>query len=201
LTTASFNVTATKKIKGKHRTENLIKKAKMQSGESMVKIDWSDGNQHRVPSVFLRDNCQCNVCFNSQTKQRLCDILKITQTDFTTSMVSVTQDGDKLQIQWPDGHVSEFDSNWLRERLIPENIDESKGLIDSESVLWGSEISESIPAVDFPQMMRDDEVLFKWLDNVRRYGVALVTNTPKELGQLQVIGERVGVLKSTLYGY
>ena len=118
--------------------------------------------------------------------------------------MSVTDDRMGVQITWSDGHVSSFDANWLLERKLPEDKPSFvHGNIIRDGVkLWGkNEIQENIPQLGtFDQFITDDETLYKWLDSLHTYGIALLTDASTELGQLHRVGAQVGHLKPTMLG-
>jgi hypothetical protein len=69
--------------------------------------------------------------------------------------------------------------------------------------LWGPEMSEggNMPTFQFKKLLNDDQELYKWLVTmITQTGIARVENAPKEKGQLQILGERVGYLMETTYG-
>ena len=45
-------------------------KTAIDDAAEMVTITWEDGQIDKYPSVWLRDNCQCNNCFDHASKQR-----------------------------------------------------------------------------------------------------------------------------------
>ena len=130
--------------------------------------------------------------------------MQICATDYSGTLVSVTDDRMGVQVRWPDDHVSTFDANWLLERKLPEDETSSvHGNIIRDGVkLWGkNEMQGNIPQLGtFDQFMMDDETLYKWLDSLHTYGIALLTDVPTEFGQLHRVGARVGHLKPTMYG-
>ena len=131
-------------------------------------------------------------------------ILQICTTDYSGTLVSVTGDRMGVQVTWPDGHVSSFDANWLLQRKLPEDKPYSvHGNIIHDGVkLWDKkEMQGNIPQLGtFDQLMTDDETLYKWMDTLHTYGIALFTDVPTELGQLHRLGARVGHLRPTMYG-
>ena len=52
----------------------------------------------------------------------------------------------------------------------------------------------------FEDILNDEEVQFNWLNSLYRYGIALVTDTPVQEGQLEKLGNLVGYLRMTAYG-
>jgi len=119
--------------------------------------------------------------------------------------VDVLQNGDQISITWPDKHVSVFNSNWLHSRRLPEEKDMSKerSTLRREGVkFWNAEqLQGKIPRYDFQEVIEDDFKLFEWLQSLHSVGIALVTNTPRQPGELNKLCSRVGYSKTTHYGY
>ena len=114
-------------------------------------------------------------------------------------------DGTKLSITWPDSHVSLLEADWLFEKRLSESESESEA-IDCKEVttrkmtLWGNEFKDKVPRLKFENILYDEEVQFDWLNSLYQYGIALVTDTPIQEGQLEKLGELVGYLRMTAYG-
>ena len=69
--------------------------------------------------------------------------------------------------------------------------------------LWGHEMTdeEKVPTFQFEHLLNEEEEVYKWLVTLAtKTGLAKVENTPKELGQVIKLGERVGYLAQTSCG-
>ena len=97
-----------------------------------------------------------------------------------------------------------MDANWLLECKLPEDKPSfvHGNIIGHGVKLWGkNEKQGNIPQLGtFDQFMTDDETLYKWLDSLHTYGIALLTDASTELDQLHGVGARVGRLKPTMLG-
>ena len=84
-----------------------------------VQLQLNTGEVSMFPTSWLRDNCQCNNCFNHQAEGRS---LLMQDYDVNPAIkdVSVLMSG-KLDIEWLDGHRSEFSWNWLKNRSFNDN--------------------------------------------------------------------------------
>lgn len=158
---------------------------------------WSDGQETAYPYVWLRDNCQCPECYNPTASQRLI-LIRNLDVDVTPSAL-YTED-ETLRIRWSDGHKSEYDFNWLyKRRFASDAREENSRWLSCKVKPWGSDIQ--LPTGDFTQIMKDDMALLNWIEKLEEYGLFLVKNTPAELGQLDKLGKRIGILRETNYGY
>ena len=60
---------------------------------------------------------------------------------------------------------------------------------------------QKVPTFQFEKLLNDEEEVYKWLVTLAtKTGLAKVENTPKELGQVIKLGERVGYVVQTCYG-
>jgi len=171
----------------------------------MLNVTWSNDTVNRYPFVYLRDNCQCSECFHETSLQRSFDTVGQLNSHIQPERVDVLQNGDQISITWPDKHVSVFNSNWLHSRRLPEEKDMSKerSTLRREGVkFWNAEqLQGKIPRYDFQEVIEDDFKLFEWLQSLHSVGIALVTNTPRQPGELNKLCSRVGYSKTTHYGH
>ena len=55
-----------------------------------------------------------------------------------------------MTITWPDDHVSEFETTWLKEHSFqPQDVERRFNRETIEQKQWGSELQHNIPCVDF----------------------------------------------------
>ena len=182
----------------------LMKNVEHWPAKKMVSITWEDGTSNRYPYIYLRDNCQCSECYFKESSQRLVDIVRDVDINIKPDKVEMSDDGAKLSIIWPDTHTSLLDADWLFEkRLSEETKSEAEGygeVTTRKVTLWGSEFKDHVPCLKFDDILNHEEVQFKWLNSLYRYGIALVTNMPVQQGQLEKLGDLVGYLRMTAYG-
>lgn len=97
-----------------------------------------------------------------------------------------------------------FDSEWLHSRLLKdsEHSGNERSILNREGVeFWNAEkLQDKIPRSDFQELLQDDLALFQWLKSLHSVGIALVTNTPLQVGQVEKLCERVGHSRTTHYG-
>ncbi|XP_048448879.1 gamma-butyrobetaine dioxygenase-like [Rhincodon typus] len=96
---------------------STIKKVEAVDKQRCITVHWDDGNHSQYPYVWLRDNCQCPQCFLPSAKARK---LPIEDLDMNISADKVISTDAKISVVWPDQHVSEFDSNWLKARSFAQ---------------------------------------------------------------------------------
>lgn len=170
--------------------------------ERMLHVTWNNNSVNRYPFAFLRDNCRCPECFHESSNQRRFDPVDNLDLNILPGRLEVTQNGQELIIIWPDGHVSAFKSEWLYSRKLTEDDESNKDLNRKGVEFWDAKkLQGNIPRNNFREVMEDDRALFNWLNSMHRFGIALVCNTPLEVGQVDKLCQRVGHPKSTHYGH
>lgn len=77
-----------------------------------VVIEWADGRVSPFHHVWLRDNCPCDQCVYSVTREQIFESVDAAE-DLQALATRIDTDGC-LRIDWQDGHLSRFDPGWLR---------------------------------------------------------------------------------------
>jgi gamma-butyrobetaine dioxygenase len=196
-TTPSLADTSRTSIMGDLRTYDRDAKVTAAiCSEDGVDITWQDGKQGFFHAIWLRDNCACTICRHPLTMERTFDASDL-DLEIEVAAAEPTPDG-QLKIFWPNnGHVSHFDAGWLRAHSYD---DESRMARRSAPVLWDRNLEDDLPQHDFHSIIQDDQSLLHWLLDLRTYGVAIITNTPKETGQVEQLAGRVGFARPTNFG-
>ncbi|XP_067902575.1 gamma-butyrobetaine dioxygenase [Heterodontus francisci] len=177
---------------------SAIEKVETFDKQRCITVHWEDGNHSQYPYVWLRDNCQCPQCFLHSAKARK---LPIQDLDMNISAEKVILTDSKISVVWPDQHISEFDSNWLKTRSFAQSRREEKQeqLFLTDRQYWGSDLQ--IPTASFKEVLDNDEVAYQWLKTLRRIGVVRLKHAPTEKGQVAKLGKRIGYLRLTFYGH
>lgn len=66
--------------------------------------------------------------------------------------------------------------------------------------LWGNEMKDAIPEMDYKIFINTDEGLFWSLSQLATYGIFFLTNAPLEKGLVGKVAERIGTPRDTFYG-
>ena len=182
----------------------LVQTIEKKNESGMLHITWNNNSVNRYPFVYLRDNCRCSECFHESSLQRTFDTVGGLDLKILSEKIEVSHDGEQLVITWSDSHVSVFDSEWLHSRLLKdsEHSGNERSILNREGVeFWNAEkLQDKIPTSDFQELLQDDLALFQWLKSLHSVGIALVTNTPLQVGQVEKLCERVGHSRTTHYG-
>ncbi|THV02803.1 Trimethyllysine dioxygenase [Dendrothele bispora CBS 962.96] len=164
--------------------------------DKRVAVGWDTRTWSRFHHIWLRDHCRCSECFHPTTKQRLVNTFEIPP-DLQPLHVESKVDG--LQVTWPSTtpHVSFYPWSWLRRNSYDPPIQNT----ETEKILWGSKIEQSPPTVKFEEVMTEEGPgLFKWLQNIDKFGFCFVSDVPVTPEATEKLAERVGFIRETQYG-
>ncbi|KAJ3294844.1 hypothetical protein HDU79_010352 [Rhizoclosmatium sp. JEL0117] len=185
----------------KHRplAQSVPESAVLSESNSVLTLDFG-GKASSFDSVWLRDHCRCPVCFHTETKQRLVDTFEI-PLDIQISSATLSQNGKSIEITFQnDNHKSVFDLDWLRSNSYNPRVATMSEDVGRTFKLWGSEITKSIPVVDFDKVMAGDEGLAEWLNLIDKFGIAFVQGVPPTPEATEALGCRISFIRETHYG-
>ncbi|MFT6407507.1 MAG: gamma-butyrobetaine dioxygenase [Arenicella sp.] len=158
--------------------------------DGAIVVHWADQQHSRFHPLWLRDNCACDVCLHSFTREHLSDLLDL-PLDISADQVSVDSDG-ALVVSWLlDRHVSVFNPGWLfaHSGLSPQQ--------SSEPLLWtASERSEPISFNVRDEQLSDD-LLLEVLLAVESTGLARIRNFGSSRDTVEALGLRIGPVRET----
>jgi len=171
-----------------------------------MRVEWSDGHVSHFHMIWLRDHDYAATVEKSHTNQRVTDTAFDVPLSISANSIEVLSGGSQLRIKWShvveDVDSSTFHAAWLRSNCYKEHAAaraaESKALH-----AWGSEIGGKLlteMAVPYSEMMEDDRALLRLLHITNKYGVAIVSGTPRDKDISQRVCERVGPVRHTFYG-
>ena len=148
--------------------------------------------------VWLRDNCNCNECCHSDTKER---ILVSADIPLDIAASSASLDEQKLKVRWnQSNHVSVYDLSWLSQH------DYSQGSFTDDPAtsgfmprVWGREFESSIPTFQYRELYQSDAALRAWCESIRDYGLTIIRGAPSNEGEIERFAEHVGCVRETIY--
>ena len=85
--------------------------SKVNKDEKSILVNWDKGRDSWSKFHFdwLRDNCPCTQCKHPEYDQRLLTTLE----DPVPANVDVEGSGDAVEVEWRDGHRSQYPYHWL----------------------------------------------------------------------------------------
>lgn len=161
-----------------------------------VSLDWADGRVSPFHHVWLRDNCPCEQCVYTVTREQVFEIVDAAP-DLAPVNAHIDSDGC-LQIDWQDGHHSRFDPGWLRAHAYDDESRAERLAAKPQPYLWRSNLQ--LPVFDYSALMNDNGALLQWLIAVRDIGLTQVRGVPTEPGSLKLIAQRISFIRESNFG-
>jgi len=161
--------------------------------DDQVRLTWADGVESAFHAVFLRDNCPTGL--HPSTRERLWDWSEIDPE--IRAVAGRIDEAGRLELAWPDGHVSRHDSGWLRRHRYDET---AKAERKPELRLWDAAIAGDLPECEAQAVLTDDAALLDFLLKVRDTGFALVHNMPHRDWASEEVAHRVAFTRETNFG-
>ncbi|KAK6201285.1 uncharacterized protein RJT21DRAFT_85274 [Scheffersomyces amazonensis] len=177
-----------------------------------IVVTFARGDQAIFHNIWLRDNCHCDQCYYTITKQRLLNSASINE-DIEAISFDIENDGDSLAIVWDqDNHSSVYDSHWLflhayQPKLVPAKLK----LVGEETKLaqvhWKvADIKDNLPRVDFNEIIKSsddtdgEEAIRDWSLKIWKHGFTLIDNVPETPEDTEKLCEKLSYIRPTHYG-
>ena len=161
-----------------------------------VVIEWADGRVSPFHHVWLRDNCPCDQCVYSVTREQVFESVDAAE-DLQPLATRIDTDGC-LRIDWQDGHLSRFDPGWLRAHAYDDESRAERLAGRPQPRLWHGDLQ--LPVFDYTALMNDNAALLQWLLAVRDIGLTQVRGVPTEPGSLKSIAQRISFIRESNFG-
>jgi [2-(trimethylamino)ethyl]phosphonate dioxygenase len=156
------------------------------------------GRCHRFHALWLRDNARDEKTRSLGNGQRLITILDIPA---ATRIAEASASDGKVTLRFePEGRVIEYDAAWLAAHAYDGQLPRETGWTGPEIERWDGSLHNQVPTGSWPEISTDRAALGRWLSAVRRYGFAVLTDTPTESGTLCRVAELFGYVRETNYG-
>lgn len=171
----------------------------LDEGRSLA-VTWRDGEVNRYHAIWLRDNAgdpSTRSPENGQKLIRVSDIPKGTH----IAEARVTKGGSEVELEFlPEKLALRFDASFLwacryDRAQVPE-----AGWVNPELCLWDSGLGEALPRGNYAEVEKDPVALTSWLEDVRRYGFAILDGGAVRSGALVDVVEIFGYVRETNYG-
>lgn len=171
----------------------------------LVKVSMDNGAVCNLSYFFLRDSCKSKECVDPQTGQKLFTTGSIADLRLELFPEIVEDDnGPSMVLKWVNGgktHRSVYSYDFLQRYSNMRGAVDAD--IDNSKTYWNLSLLGNID-VDYQLYMNDDRAFYRALQNLNRYGLALVKNCPEETQKdnwiVSKIARRIGYIKHTFYG-
>ena len=153
-------------------------------------IAWRNGRRTRVPSLWLRHNCQCDSCVIRQTAEKR---FRVSTVAPDISPLSATIEGhgtahEVVAIDWPDGHRSAFPSCRLAELLRRR---------ERPLRHWDARFKPR--RFGFSEFLASDHTAAALIEEFLTTGVCTLVDGPVEPNSVERLTPRLGPLRETLF--
>ena len=165
-----------------------------------------DGQPEYYSPILLRDLCTCPSCLDASTKQKLFSTADIPS---NIKARAVAQDASSISLLWEndipgfdEDHATVLDFDALRGlKDMGASPSADIGFQPGKQTIWDAQQYQQLPDIDYEEYMQDDATLFRALEQLHVYGMLFVRNVPDDEKSVSTIGERIGPIKNTFYGY
>ena len=165
-----------------------------------------NGQPEYFSPILLRDLCTCPSCLDSSTKQKLFSTADI---PLNIKTRAVAQDSSSISLLWDndipgydEDHATVLDFDVLRGiRDAGASPSADIGVQPGKQTIWDAQQYRQLNDIDYEEYMQDDATLFRALQQLHTYGMLFVRNVPDDAKAVSTIGERIGPIKNTFYGY
>uniref|UniRef100_A0A1I8P643 Trimethyllysine dioxygenase, mitochondrial n=2 Tax=Stomoxys calcitrans TaxID=35570 RepID=A0A1I8P643_STOCA len=158
------------------------------------------GDTIKVDSRWLRDHCRCSKCYNARTKQRLFNLVDMPK-DLKAKDLKYTKDDSFLEITWHDGHVSEYQIDFIVSSQHDRFLEKLEK--DTTRTLWDVptiEKNKSQLYFKLGDLSTSDAMVKDLMGSLYRYGLVFITDVPATTTMTEMAVRRVFPLMKTLYG-
>ncbi len=174
-------------------TENAVLIEEAEQKQHALSVRWSDGNITSYHYLWLRDNCASG--FHPDTQERCFDQLSVSA---DIHPIRIEFDTECLSVDWSEGdHSSRYPLSWLREFAYSEELRRQQ---TSSYESWASDFVERIPAAEQPEVMSSDEVLYHWMSDLDKHGLAIIRKMPATDEAVVDTAQRIDYLRRTNFG-
>ncbi|XP_076351037.1 gamma-butyrobetaine dioxygenase-like [Tachypleus tridentatus] len=171
-----------------------------------LKIVFSNYKVLEFKYIWLRDNCYCSSCIDSDSQQKLIDTAEL---DINVAPESfwVNEHG-QLELVWKENggiHKSIYDPDWLCKygrhlgtEVFPNERDQVK--LPPLEVWDRVSIWKNMPEISHKDVMETTDGLHAWLEMIYKYGVAILRNCPLDKNEILKVADRIAYVKNTICG-
>ncbi len=164
--------------------------------EGALRVIWKDGEAATFHFVWLRDNCLCELCGDPLIGKKDFRITMM-PIDIAPSEIEVTASA-RLRVAWSnDGHVSHFESRFLREHSYEKDARRASRF---QPTLWDRAYLTAPPSRPYDQVCGSDAAFYDVLSTVRAYGLCFLTGAPAEVDVIESCASRIGYIQENNFG-
>ncbi|WP_172299580.1 TauD/TfdA family dioxygenase [Pseudoruegeria sp. HB172150] len=145
------------------------------------------------PLIWLRHNCP--TAFHPETEERILDLRDLPENPVLACAELI---GDRLSLNWADGHSSAFELDWLLSHVPGEAVPDPARV---ERVFWRGDLgADGIRRYTAEDILASDQALVAWMKDTASYGLTIVEGVADRVEAGPEIARRVGFLRETNFG-
>ncbi|KJE91176.1 hypothetical protein CAOG_002350 [Capsaspora owczarzaki ATCC 30864] len=97
-------------------------------------------------------------------------------------------------------HTSTYDVNWLLQFRHNNSVELTPPAFQEFPIQhWGSDLVQESVTVPFKEIMETEAGLFKWMDNLAKFGISFASGVPPTEAASEALCLKLGVLRNTNY--
>lgn len=156
-------------------------------------VTWADDEVTVYPWFWLRDHGEDRNSQNERTLQRQIDTFAIDR-GIQARSVRLSADGTMVFLEWSPEETTHVSAERLAESI-------GRGRSSVDRCLWKRDcLPDPVPTVDYEQLQSSENAVREWLELIRRWGFAVVTNTQPTEESTVRLAERIGPAQHTIFG-
>lgn len=169
----------------------------LEADGAFLTATWADGVTGRFHALWLRENEVRDGVIDDVTRERSIEIDQI-PSDTAIANAQLTA-GPAVEILWQGSDdASRFDPGWLR--TVALGLWRAEADIPAQ-VPWEAAQMPGPPTFDGPAVLADDTTLAAFLSAAWTSGFARLRGLPTASGTVQRVGERIGTVRSSNFGF
>ncbi|WP_328187218.1 2-trimethylaminoethylphosphonate dioxygenase [Marinobacter sp. OP 3.4] len=165
----------------------------------ILQVKWTDSTTARFHAIWLRDHSPDPDTLSPGNGQRLVRIQDL-PAEVRIDGVKVVGDAHIELTFLPEGKTVTFDASWLLANRYDRTCIDTTGWTRPDIVRWGEELQSELPVASYARAREDSGELCRWLSDIDRYGVAKMTEMPRESGAICRVVDLFGYVRETNYG-
>lgn len=167
----------------------------VEADEEVVTVTWSDDTVGHFHHGWLRENDPSPQSRHPMSRERIVPPLAIR--DGIKPLHVAIHSSDALAIRWAaedGGHTSLYDAGWLYAHCY--------SLERQETAVANNRPDRSPPAsATWQNIMEAPEAVRAWMDDYFSAGWAIVSGVPARYGAVIDLGQRIGTIRSSNFGF
>ena len=167
--------------------------AELEESDLTLDVIWADGRRSSFLYLWLRDNCACDECGDTQTGARFLRL-----TDVSPSIRPLSSEVDEqgqLRVRWSEGaHCSTYCATWLRAHC-PELVRHRR----KPSVAWDYRKCESLETLDYTGLSSDENASIVLMEELNESGFALLEGVPLTHDAAAEVAALLGPIRAQSY--